>query len=161
MVSTVLDAFHPIMKTINDYHYLDLCALPFCFCCLVVKSCLTLLWPHGLQPARLLCPWDFLGKKTGVGCHFLFQGMFPMEPSKLCLLHWQADSLPRNHVGSPCFFVYKYTNIDYKIFICSFGSHKPFLKWEEVSLFCFSKWGDWGSGQIPAEGIYLGPWKIM
>ena len=27
--------------------------------------------PHGLQPTRLLCPWDFPGKDTGVGCHFL------------------------------------------------------------------------------------------
>ena len=27
--------------------------------------------PHGLQPTRLLCPWDFLGKSTGVGCHCL------------------------------------------------------------------------------------------
>ena len=27
--------------------------------------------PHGLQPARLLCPWDFPGKNTGVGCHAL------------------------------------------------------------------------------------------
>ena len=24
---------------------------------------------HGLQPTRLLCPWDFPGKSTGVGCH--------------------------------------------------------------------------------------------
>ena len=29
------------------------------------------LWPHGLQPTRLLCPWDFPGKSTGVGCHCL------------------------------------------------------------------------------------------
>ena len=29
--------------------------------------------PHGLQPTRLLCPWDSPGKNTGVGCHFLFQ----------------------------------------------------------------------------------------
>ena len=27
--------------------------------------------PHGLQPTRLLHPWDFLGKTTGVGCHCL------------------------------------------------------------------------------------------
>ena len=26
--------------------------------------------PHGLQPTRLLCPWDFPGKSTGVGCYF-------------------------------------------------------------------------------------------
>ena len=25
--------------------------------------------PHGLQPTRLLHPWDFPGKSTGVGCH--------------------------------------------------------------------------------------------
>ena len=29
------------------------------------------LQPHGLQPTRLLHPWDFLGKSTGVGCHCL------------------------------------------------------------------------------------------
>ena len=29
--------------------------------------------PHGLQPTRLLCPWDFSGKSTGVGCHCLLQ----------------------------------------------------------------------------------------
>ena len=32
--------------------------------------------PYGLQPARLLCPWDSPGKNTGVGCHFLLQGIF-------------------------------------------------------------------------------------
>ena len=31
--------------------------------------------PHGTQPTRLLCPWDFPGKNTGVGCHFLLQCM--------------------------------------------------------------------------------------
>ena len=29
------------------------------------------LWPHGLQPSRLLRPQDFPGKSTGVGCHLL------------------------------------------------------------------------------------------
>ena len=27
--------------------------------------------PHGLQSSRLLRPWDFPGKTTGVGCHCL------------------------------------------------------------------------------------------
>jgi len=31
--------------------------------------------PHGLQPTRLLCPWDFPGKSTGVGCHCLLRQM--------------------------------------------------------------------------------------
>ena len=30
--------------------------------------------PHGLQPTRLLRPWDFPGKSTGVGCHCLLRG---------------------------------------------------------------------------------------
>ena len=41
---------------------------------------------HGLQPARLLCPWEFPGKNTGVGCHFLLQGIFStpgVEPLSL------------------------------------------------------------------------------
>ena len=31
------------------------------------------LQPHGLQPTRLLHPWDFPGKRTGVGCHRLLR----------------------------------------------------------------------------------------
>ena len=53
--------------------------------------------PHGLSPTRLLCPWDSLGKSTGVGCHFLLQGIFLTQGWNLYLLHflrWQAVSLP-------------------------------------------------------------------
>ena len=46
--------------------------------CLLSHSVMSdFLRPHGLQPTRLLCPWDSLGKNTGVGCHFLLQGTFP------------------------------------------------------------------------------------
>ena len=38
------------------------------------QSCLTL-QPHGLQSARLLCPWESPGKNAGVSCHFLPQGV--------------------------------------------------------------------------------------
>ena len=59
------------------------------------------LLPHGLWPARLLCPWDSLAKNTGGGCHFLLQGIFLTQGSNLhllCLLHWPADSLPQSHL---------------------------------------------------------------
>ena len=46
------------------------------------------LWPHGLGPTRLLCPWNFPGKNTGGGYLFLLQGSFPTQGSNLCLLHW-------------------------------------------------------------------------
>ena len=37
------------------------------------------LQPDGLQPPRLLCPWDSPGKNTGVGCHALLRGIFPTQ----------------------------------------------------------------------------------
>ena len=45
------------------------------------------LQPPKLQSARLLCPWDFPGKNTGMGCHFLLKGIFPTQESKPHLLH--------------------------------------------------------------------------
>ena len=73
---------------------------PSC-CYLVAKSCPTLCDPMDCDPIRLLCPWDSPGKNTRVGCHFLPQGIFPAQGSNPHLLHWQADSLPMSHQGSP------------------------------------------------------------
>ena len=39
----------------------------------------------------------FPGKNTGVGCHFLLQGVFLNQELNPSLLHWQADSLPLSH----------------------------------------------------------------
>ena len=44
------------------------------------------LWPRGLSPSRLLCPWDSPGKSTGVGCHALLQGIVPTQGLNPCLL---------------------------------------------------------------------------
>ena len=45
------------------------------------------LQPHGLYSARLLCPWDSLGKNAGVGCHALLQEIFPIQGSNPGLPH--------------------------------------------------------------------------
>ena len=48
--------------------------------------------------------WDVPGKNIGVGCHALFQGIFPTQGSNLCLLcllHWEAGSLPLVPPGKP------------------------------------------------------------
>ena len=53
---------------------------------------------------RLLCLWDSPGNYTGVGCHALLQGIFLTQGSNwhlLCLLHWQAGSLPLALPGKP------------------------------------------------------------
>ena len=49
---------------------------------------------------RLLCPWDSLGKNTGVGCSFLLQVILLTQVSILCLLHWHEHSLPLSHLGT-------------------------------------------------------------
>ena len=46
-------------------------------CFIYFLSHVWLFWDlHELQPSRLLCPWDFPGKNTGVGCRFLLQGIY-------------------------------------------------------------------------------------
>ena len=69
--------------------------------CQVSCTC-TYLLSHVRLPARLFCPWNFLAKNTGEGCHFLLKGIFPTpesNPHFLCLLHCQVDSLPLRHLG--------------------------------------------------------------
>ena len=71
---------------------------------LVAKSCLTLCDPMDCSPPGSSVRGDSPGKNTGVGCHFLLHGIFQIwrvNPHLLCLLHWQADSLPLSHLGSP------------------------------------------------------------
>ena len=46
---------------------------------------------------QLLCPWNFPGENTGVGCDFPLQGIFLTQGLSLCvlcLLNWQVDYLP-------------------------------------------------------------------
>ena len=58
----------------------------FSCCCLVAKSCPTLCDPTdcGHQAALFM---GFPSKNTGVGCHFLLQGIFVTQGSNLGLLH--------------------------------------------------------------------------
>ena len=50
---------------------------------------------HGLQPARLLCPWDLLGKNTGVDRLFHLHEIFPTQ-----------DSIPLRYLGNPIFTLF-------------------------------------------------------
>ena len=56
--------------------------------------------PHGLQPPRLLHPWDFPGKSSGVGCRFLLQGIFVTQGLNPGLLHCRRMLYPLSHQGS-------------------------------------------------------------
>ena len=70
------------------------------YCYLFTKLRLTLLQPHWQQPARLLCPWDFPGKNTGVGFHFLLQRFFLSQGLNPHVLHY-TDSFTTEPPGKP------------------------------------------------------------
>ena len=65
----------------------------------VTQSCLTLCDP--MEPTRLLHPWDFPGKSTGVGCHFLPQGIFLTQGSNPDLPHCRQTLYHLSYQGSP------------------------------------------------------------
>ena len=67
--------------------------------CVPALSCLTLRDLMDCSLPGLQNPWNSPGKSSGVGCHFLLQGIIPtqgLNPHLLCLLHLQTDSLPLN-----------------------------------------------------------------
>ena len=82
----VLDpAKHSGFTQIVQLHATHLFLLSLCVCVYACaksfQSCLTLSQLHGLQPTRLLCPWDSPDKNTGVGWHAFLQGIFPTHGS--------------------------------------------------------------------------------
>ena len=72
-----------------------------CCCCYIASVVSNSVRPHRRQPTRLLCPWDFPGKNTGVGCLSLLQGIFPTQGSNPHILYWQSGSLPLSCQESP------------------------------------------------------------
>ena len=79
------------------------------------------LQPYGLQPTRLLRPWDFPGKNIGAGSHSCLQGIFPNKGSNLHFLHQQVDSLPLSYQRSPCMGLNTYRiNLQNKIYSCNY-----------------------------------------
>ena len=91
--------FYPIMRTIlNGFFTTEPPGKPgeLSVCVhLDTQSCLTLYSPMDfVQPARLLCLWNFSGKNIGEDCHFLFFPTQEFNSRLLHLLHRQVDSLP-------------------------------------------------------------------
>ena len=68
--------------------------VPLSFACMLSRSNSSR--PHRLSSTRPLCPYDFLGKNTGVGFHFLCQRIISTQGLNLrllCLLHWAGRFL--------------------------------------------------------------------
>ena len=111
-------------------------------------SCVQLLDPLGLWPDRLLCPWNSPGKNTGVGCHFLLQGIFTTQGLNPGLLHCRRMPYHLSHQGS------QYRNLGiilfflFLIFLCSplsnYVSYVTLMPFKTIlfslSLALFSLW---------------------
>ena len=83
------------------YHVEDVLLFLCMLSCSVMS---TSLHPHGLQPTRLFCPWNFPGEAVGMGCHFLLQEIIPIQGSNLHLLrflNWQVGSFATEPPGKP------------------------------------------------------------
>ena len=97
---------HPATSTLSHLFNMLLPLTPTihsCMCvCLVTQLCPTLCHPMDCSPPGSSVYGIFPGKNTGLGCHFLLQGIFPaqgLNPSLQCLLLWQLeDSSPRSHL---------------------------------------------------------------
>ena len=100
----------PSCSLLNSYvHYA---------CCLAsVMS--NSLGPHGLQPTRLLCPWNFPSENTGISCHFLLQFV--------CLLSFQKLSPLSIGFSSPVDEVCELSSVPFFVFFIEvdFLSHCP------------------------------------
>ena len=90
--------------------------------CLIVRL-------HRRQPTRLPCPWDSLGKNTGVGCHFLLQCMKVKSESEVAQSVSYGRSITSSH--NPLIvslgvlaLIYSFKNIDLKKLEVKFYENK-------------------------------------
>ena len=70
----------------ESYRALTIKACCCCCCCYVASVLSDSVRPRRQQPTRLPHPWDSPGKNTGVGCHFLLQGMKVKSESEVAQL---------------------------------------------------------------------------
>ena len=101
---------------------------------------------YGLQPTRLLCPWDFAGKNTGVGSHSLLQGIFLTQGSNLDLPHCRQIPYYLSHQGNNQKLAFKLSG---GMLACSFlllvfsGKNKIRIRnpeaWDLPTKFLFSQ----------------------
>ena len=92
--------------------------------------------PHRRQPTRLLHPWDFPGKSTGVGCHCFLQ-MYPFQSSYLLQKHGTSQPFRKTE--------------EKKFFLKLFVFHVPFQSWFTCKgiLHKVDPWTTQGLGMAP------------
>ena len=61
----------PVLDPLFSISLVSFILVCVCEVALVMSNSLR---PHELEPAKLLCPWDYPGKNAAVGCHLLLRG---------------------------------------------------------------------------------------
>ena len=93
----------------------------------------TLLWLHGLQPTRVLCPWNSPGKNTGMGCPFSLRRIFltqdsnpPPCVSRWVLYHWATSETPtiKHRNNEFCTFFWCLSNLSQLTSGLKFGQYQ-------------------------------------
>ena len=135
------------------------------------------LWLHGLGLVRLFCPWDFPGKNTGAGCHFLLQEIFLTQGLNPGVLHCRQTLYHGSLQGSSNLAHYLTKKHFRNVLSLDSGSgnqtlQKPLLwtsathKWEpaiffnliEVLCFIFLSWSSFSPCSFYSNDLsYLSP----
>ena len=102
-----LSIYH-LLIYLSIHHLSNYLSLSIYSIALVAQLCPTLCDPVGYSLARLLCPWDFQGKNTGVHCCSLLWGIFLTQGSNQGLLHCRQILYCLSHWGSP---IYQFTHL--------------------------------------------------
>ena len=93
--------------------------------------------PHRRQSTRLPCPWDPPGKNTGVGCHFLLQGMKVKSESEVAQsCPTPSDPMDYGPPGSSIHGIFQARVLEWgaiafsiRLFICSLSNSWYFLSY--------------------------------
>ena len=105
---------------------------------------------NSLQPHGLHSPWNSPDQNTGVGCHFLLQGIFLTQesnPSLLHLLHCRLILYQLSHKGSPRI-------LEWVVHLFSSRSSQP-RNWTRVSCIAGGLFTNWAIREAPPKIFWL------
>ena len=97
-------------------------------------------WPHRRQPTRPRHPWDFPGKNTGVGCHFLLQCMKVKSESEVAQsCPTPSDPMDCSLLGSSVHGIFQARVLEWDgiAFSLYMSTQKNKEKWHRPLLVCY------------------------
>ena len=136
--------------------------LPLCTHAQSLQSCPTLCDPVDSSPPSYSVHGDSPGKNTEVGCHALPRGIFPAQGSNwclLCLLHWQAVSLPLAPPGKPLHWPQSNPNLSHPQLGVQNSSSTFNNKMNKTSSPIWPLWPSWNpEAWFPRKCLYVFRW---